>query len=257
MTLHMTRYAQQKNVRWPSPLLLSILAVASLVATVGPASLAVAAECQIAQENGTTQDMTTWKVIPSTIFPLTITVERDIYGRVIPSPLREIAPYMKSNRTILGDMEKREIPTIDACVNQDIRDGVLFNHTRISPIDKAKAHKPAMKAFALPYTGKKQVLTIRTTSPAIGTSLHYKTDTILIGPVQEIMKSVLSDERNISQVLAAQPSTVGSPSPFGGQPFGGSYLLRNAQQLPDNESLRMNLTTTQALHDGNCPSGCP
>ena len=211
MTLHMTQYAQQKNIRRPSPLLLSILAVASLVATVGPASLAVAAECQIAQESGTTQDMTTWKVIPSTIFPLTITVERDIYGRVIPSPLREIAPYMKSNRTILGDTEKQHVATIGACVSQDIRDNVLFNQTLLSPIGKtlAKAHKPAIKAFALPYTGKRQVLTIRTTPPEIRASLHYKADSILIGPVQEIRKSVLADERSVSQILAAQPSTVG------------------------------------------------
>ncbi|MEO6543607.1 MAG: hypothetical protein ABIP05_06120 [Nitrospiraceae bacterium] len=259
MTLHMTQYAERKNIWWLSPLLLSILSVASLIAAVGPASLASAAECQVTQESGTIQDMPTGNVIPSTMFPLTIIVERDIYGRLVPSPLREIAPYMKSNRTILGDTEKQNVATIGTCMGQDIRDRVLFHQALISPIGKtlARAHKPAMNAFALPYTGKRQVLTIRTTPPEIRTSLHYKAGSILIGPVQEILKSVLADERSISQILAAQPSTVGFLSPFGGQLFDNSIPFQNAQQLPDNESLRMNLTTTQALHDGNCASGCP
>lgn len=259
MTLHMTQYAERKNIWWLSPLLPSILSVASLIATVGPASLASAAECQVTQENGTTQDMLTGNVTPSTMFPLTISVERNIYGRFVPSPLLGIAPYTKNNRTILGDTEKQNIATIGACMIQDFRDSVLFHQALSAPIGKtqARAHKPAMKAFALPYTGKRQVLTIRTTPPESRTSLHYKADSILIGPVQEIRKSVLADERSVSQILAAQPSTVGFLSPFGGQLFGNSIPFQNAQQLPDNESLRMNLTTAQALHDGNCASGCP
>jgi hypothetical protein len=107
-----------------------------------------------------------------------------------------------------------------------------------------------MKVSVLPYNGKRQVLTIRTTPPEIGTPARYQTATI-IGPVQEIRKPILSDGRSVSQAVAALPSTVESSSLFGGQPFVASNPLQSALQLQGNESLRMNLTTMQALHDGS------
>ena len=119
-----------------------------------------------------------------------------------------------------------------------------------------KAHKQVMKVFALPYNRKRQVHTIRTTPPAIGISTHDKAPTI-IGPVQEIQKPVLSDERSVSQVVATLPSTVESLSLLGGQPFVALNPFQNAVQLSDNESLRMNLATEQTLHGGNCADGCP
>ena len=134
----------------------------------------------------------------------------------------------------------------------------LFNQVMIRSIGKtqAKAHTQVMRASALPYNGKRQVLTIRTTPPEIGPSARYK-PAPRIGPVQEIQKPILSDERSVSQAVAALLSTVESPSLFGGQPFVASNPLQRALELPDNESLRMNLTAAQALHGGNCVSGCP
>lgn len=258
MTPHFTQKAQQVENRWLSPLLLSVLAVVSLVATVDPTSLAAAAECQATEDGGTTPGMTTGKGATSSILPLTITMERDSYGGLVPSPVLTVAPYMKSSRTALGNREDQGIATIRACLSQDILKSALFNQAMIKSIGKtqAKAHTQSMKVSALPYNGKRQVLTIRTTPPEIGVSVRSKTASI-IGPVQEIRKPILSDERSVSQAVAALPSTVDSPSLFGGQPFVAVNPFQSALQPPDNESIRMNLTTTQALHDGNCGSGCP
>lgn len=144
------------------------------------------------------------------------------------------------------------------CVSQDIRESALFNHAMITSIGKtqAKAHTQVMRASALPYNGKRQVLTIRTTPPEIGPSARYK-PAPRIGPVQEIQKPILSDERSVSQAVAALPATVESPALFGGQPVVALNPFQSVRQLPDNESLRMNLTAAQAVHGGNCVSGCP
>lgn len=258
MMPHFAQNAQQDENRWLSPLLLSILAAVSFIATVDHASLAAAAECQVTEDSGTIQGMPPWKDTTSNILPLTITVERDIYGGLVHSPVLEVAPYMKSSRIVLNNTENHEIATIGACLSQDIRKSALFNQAMIKSVGKtqAKAHTQVMKGSALPYNGKRQVLTIRTNPSEIGTAAHYKTPTI-IGPVQEIQKPALPDERRMSQVVAALPSTVESHSLFGGQPFVAVNTFQSARQLPDNESLSMNLTTMQALHEGNCAGGCP
>jgi hypothetical protein len=260
MTPHFTQKVQQAENRWRSPLLPFILAAVSLIVTVDPARLASAAECQVTDliDGGTIQGLTRWKGTTSSILPLTITVERDIYGGLVPYTVLEITPYMKSGRIVRSHTENQRIATIGACLSQDIRESALFNQAITKSIGKtqAKVHTQVMRASALPYNGKRQVLKIRTTPPEIGTSARYKTATI-IGPVQEIQKPILSDERSVSQAVATLPSTVESPSLFGGQPFVALNPFQSALQLPDNESLRMNLTAAQALHGGNCVSGCP
>jgi hypothetical protein len=258
MTSYFAQKAQQSENRRLFTLLPSSLAAVSLIATIDPTSLATAGECQVTEDVGTIPGMPTWKGTTSHILPLTITVERDIYGGLIPSPVLEVAPDMKSSRFARGNPEIQGIATIDACLSQDIRKSALFNQAMIRSIGKTQArdHAQVMRVPALPYNGKREVLTIRTTLPEIGISARYKAATI-IGPVQEIQKPILSDARSVSQTVAALPSTVESPSLFGVQPFVALNPFQSALQLPDNESLRMNLTTTQALHGGNCVSGCP
>ena len=104
MTPHFAQKAQQAENRRLSSLLPSILAAVSLIAAVGPARLAAAAECQVIEDAGTIQGMPTWKGTNSSILPLTITVERDIYGGLIPFPVLEVAPYMKSSRIVRGNI---------------------------------------------------------------------------------------------------------------------------------------------------------
>ena len=256
MTLQSPHKAQQAD-RWLAPLLTSILAAVGLVVTVPSMSLAVAAECQVIEEGGMIQDMPAWKRTTSNVLPLTITMKRDIYGGLVPPPVLEVATYMKSSRIVWGNMENQEVAIIGACLSQDIRKNALFNRAMIAPIGKtqAKARKQVLKVLALPYDGKRQIHTIRTTPREIGVSARDKTSTI-IGPVQEFQKPILSDKRSVSQVVATLPSTVEPLSLFGDQPFVAVNQIQDALQLPDNESLRMNRTTTHVLHEGNCASGC-
>jgi hypothetical protein len=258
MTPHFTQKAQQVEKRWLLSLLPSILVPVSLIVTVGSTSLSAAAECQVTEDGGTIQGMPTWTGATSNIFPLTITVARDIYGGRIPSPVLEITPYMNSSRIGLVNTGNQEIATIGVCLSQDIRDSALFNRAMIPPIGttQAKAHTKAKKVFIPPYKGDKHVFMVRATSPDIGISVRNTPRTI-IGPVQEFQKPILSDERSVSQSVAALPSTVESPSLFGGQPLVAVNPSQNAMQLPGNESLRMNLTTAQSIHGGTCADGCP
>ena len=237
--------------------------VASLIAgalNLAGVSTVAAAECQVTdlRDGGTIQGMPTWKGTTLSILPLTFTVERDFYRGFIPSPVLEVASYMKSSRIVLGETENQRMATIGACLSQDLRKSALFNHAMFRSIVKspAKAHTQFMTVPALLYSGKRQGLTIRTTPPEFGISARYKADT-LIGPVQEIRTSDLSDTRTGSQAVATRPSTLESPSLFGGQASVASNPFLRGLQGPDNVSLRMNLTTEQVLQGGNCASGCP
>lgn len=228
MTPHFTQKAPHAGNRWLLPLLPSILAAVSPIGTSDPTSLTSATEYPVREESGTIQDMTTWKGTPLCIFPLgTTTVEPNIHGTLVPSPVLDLAPHMTSNRIACGTGKTQ-----------------------------ANAHRQSTNASALPFNGKRQVLTIRTTPPEIGISVRQNTATI-IGPVQEVRKPTLSGARRVSQAVPAQSSTVESASLFGAQPFAASDRFRSTLQEPDNESHRMNLTTAQALHGGNCPGGCP
>jgi hypothetical protein len=223
-------------------------------------STVAAAECRVTDliNGGTIQGMPTWKGTTLSILPLTITAERDFYEELIPSPVLAVAPYMESSRIVLGKTQNQGMATIGVCLSQDLRKSALFNHAMFRFIVKspAKAHTQFMNVPVLLYNGKRQGLTIRTTPPEIRISARYKADT-LIGPVEEIRKSVLSDNRSVSQAVATLPSTVESPSLFGGQPSVALNPFQSALQLPGNESFRLNMTTAQALHGGNCASGCP
>lgn len=227
MTPHVTQKAPHAGNRWLLPLLPSILAAVSPIATVDPLRLAAATDSPITEDGCTIQNMTTWKGTTSSYLPLTITPERNMYEGLAPSSVLESAPHMTSGRM--------------ACA---------IGKTQ------GKARRQSMQVSAFPYNGKKHVLSIRTTPTEIGVTLREKSAAI-IGPVQEIRKTTLSHERLVSQTVAALPSTVESTSLFGGQPIGALNRFSSALQEPDNESHRMDLTTAQALHGGNCPNGCP
>ena len=235
-----------------------VFLVVSLIAdalNLAGVSTVAAAECPATdlRDGSTIQGMPTWKATTLSILPLTLTVKRDIYGELVPSPVLGVAPYMKSSRIVLGKTEK-----IGACSSRYIRKSAPFNHAIFRSIVKnpATAHNQFMNVPVLLYNGKRQGLTIRTTPPDIGISTRYKADT-LIGPVQEIRKSVLSDNQTVSQAVITRPSIVESPSLLGGQASVASNPFLRGLQGPDNVSLRMNLTTEQVLHGGNCASGCP
>jgi hypothetical protein len=258
MTPQFPHTTQQEQHRWLWPLIPSILAAGVFISTVDSASLAAAAECQVTEESGAIQGMTAWKGTRSRTLSLINTTERKIFGGFVLPPVREAAPYMNKSPFTWGDAVDQEIAAIGDCVRHDIRQSARFNQSMITPMGKtqARALTQAMKVSVPPYNGKRQVFKMRTTPPEIGVSVHQQAPTI-IGPVQEIQKPILFNERSVIQAGAALPSTVEFSSQFGGQPIVALNQFQNALQLPGNESLRMNLMTMQALHEGNCASGCP
>jgi len=153
--------------------------------------------------------------------------ERNIYESYRPSSAPEIAPHTTGSRI--------------ACVIGK---------------PQSKPYRKLMNVSALSYNGKRQILPIRTTPPEIRVPVREQS-AALIGPVQEILKPSLPYERRTSQAVATLRSTVESTSLFGGQSVGTFDRFSSALQEPGNEYHRMNLTTAQALHGGNCPGGCP
>jgi hypothetical protein len=258
MTPQCSQKAWKAEHRWLSILLLCILAAVILIATIASAKPATAAECLVTKADATSQSLTTSEGTTSWTLPLTITVDRDLYRGLVPSPVRKSAPYMNRSRMSLSGTEDQEITTIGACLSQDIRESALFKHAMMTSHGKAKAnaHTQVMKFSALPYDGKRHIFIVRTTPPEIGISVRKKARTI-IGPVPELQQSILPDAQSVSQPVATGPSTVEFPSPFGGQLLVAVHPFQNALELPSKESLRMNLTTVQAVPDGNCAGGCP
>jgi hypothetical protein len=254
MMPHFFQKAQPVENRW----LLPILAAVSLVATVDPASLAEATECPVTEADGAIPRTARGNGIPSSILPLTMTTEQDIFGAFVLFPVREVAPYMKNSRIALSDTKNQGSVTRGACLNQDVLKSELFNQAMFESIGKFRANvrTQSMKVSVLPYNGKRQALTIRTTLPEVGVSTRSKIATIS-GPAQEIQNPILSDEHSVRQVVTGLSSTVESPSQFGSQSLVELNPFASVSQLPDNESLRMNRATAQALPGGNCASGCP
>ena len=258
MTPQFPHTTHQEEHRWLWPLIPSILAAGSFILTVDSASLAAAAECQVTEKSGAIHGVTVWKGITLNTLLNINTAEREIFGGFVLPPVREAAPYMNKSRFARDKTVDQEVAAIGVCVGEDIRPSARFSQSMRTPIGKnhAKTLTQVMKVSVLPYNGKRQVSKMRMTLPEVGVSAHRQAPTV-IGPVQEIQTPMLSDERSASQASATLPSTADFSSLFGGQPFGALNPLQNALPLPGNESLRMNLATTQTLHEGNCASGCP
>ena len=226
--------AQPLENRW----LLYILTFLTFVATVAPTSLAKAAVCRYIENDGTIPGMATGKGSWS---------EREMFGGLVLSPVRGVIPYIKNSRIVLSDTENQGIVTIRACLGQDILKSELFTQAMIIPIGKtpANAHRPSKKVSALPYNGNRQVHAVRTKPPEmIGVPPRSKITTT-IGPVQEIQKPILPYAGSMNQVIAGGDQTFVEVGPFVG-----------ASQLPNNETFRMNRTTAQGMHYGNCSSEC-
>ena len=257
MTPQFSQKAWKAGHRWHWPPLPFLVAAVMLIATVASAHRAAAATCPVTEADGMSQGLSTSDGTASWALPLTLTVDRDLYGGLVPFPVRERAPYMKRSRMSLGKTEDQEIVTIGACLSQDIRKSALFRQAMVTSLGKAQAnaHTQIRKVSALPYNGNRHIFLIRTTSPEIGISLRKRARTIIV-PVPELQQSSLPDGQSVSQPVTALPPTGEFPSPFGGQLLVAVPPFQNTLQLPSNESLRINLTTAQAMSGGNCAGGC-
>ena len=260
MTPQFQQHAQHTEPGCLSRMFPAVLAAAILIATFAPVALASAAECQGADlsRGSAIEGITSWKDTSLGIRPLTLTVQRDLYGELVPSPILEAAPPVRSIRFSRGNMENRGMDTLNLCWSQSLRKNAVVNQAMIKSIGKspAKAFTQIMRLPATPYNGRRPVIKTGLTLPEIDITAHYRTPSI-IGPVQENLKADQSYNPSLNQAVAMRPSPGESLTLFEGRPVLATDTLKTGFRLPVNESLRMNMTTTQALHAGNCASGCP
>jgi hypothetical protein len=222
-----------------------------LLASVAPASSATT-ECQATDvlDGGTTQGMTAWKDTTLNIPPLTITVQRELYGELLSSPMFAVAPPMKNNRFTRGNMENRGMDSLDTCWSQDTRKSAPVHQAMIKSLVKSpvKAFTQVMRLPASSYNGKRHILKARLTLPEVVISPH-EPSAGMIGPVLENRNADRSDGQGLNQADTL--------SLFEGRSTVALDPYQNGLRRPLNEALRMDLTTTRALHSGNCPNGCP
>lgn len=248
MTPQFQQHAQQTEIENVSPIIPALVGVTLLMGLFAPAVLASPADCQALDlsRNGAIDGITRWK---DTSFPLTVTVQRDL----LPALFLEAAPLLRSTRF------KQGIGSGNICWSQSFRKNTVGNQAMVRSTGKGSLRSitQVMRVPAPPYNGKRQFLQARTILPEIIITPRNRTSSI-IGPVQENVKTDQSNIASLNQVMAIRPSSPNeSLSLFESRPILAMDALKTSFQLPVNEPLRMNMTTTQALHGGNCASGCP
>ena len=247
MMTHFTQAAQQVERRWLSFLVRSLSLAAGIIVILQPASLIAAAECPVNKDNQRIHGNVRWEGITSPIQAFSIAVAQDCFC--------ELTPYMSGSRFISGKTDTPKMTMMTGCQNLHAGKTAILHQTTFSPIGKVISQKQSLKASTLPYNGKRQVLKIRMTPPEITPSAIH-TPSTFIGPVQEIQKSILSDEGSMTQARALALPIDKTPSPFEVYPLGPLSLSQNIQRQPDAESHQMRLITSQALHGRDCVSDC-
>lgn len=248
MTPQFQQHPQQTEINNVSPIIPALVGVTLLMGLFAPAALASPADCQALDlsRNGAIDGITRWK---DTSFPLTITVQRDL----LPTLFLEAAPPLRSTRF------KQGIGSGNTCWSQSFHKNTVDNQTMVRSIGKGSLRSitQVMRVPALPSNRKRQVLQARTILPEVIIILRNRTSSI-IGPVQENVTTDQSNITSLNQTVTIRLSSPNEPlSLFEGRQILTMDALKTSFQLPVNEPLRMNMTTTQALHGGNCASGCP
>ncbi|WHZ21235.1 MAG: hypothetical protein OJF47_000347 [Nitrospira sp.] len=252
MTPQFQRYTQEFEIENVLPILSMLIGVTLFMGLFAPATAASPTDCQAVDLSrsgavGVAIDgITRWK---DTSFPLTAIVQRDR----LPAPFLEAAPPLRSSRFNQG------IGTGNTCLSQSFRKNTVVNHAMVRSIGKgaSKSIIPVMRVPVLPYNEKRQALQARTILPEILITPSKRPPSI-IGPIQENEQSDQANIATLNQAMTIRPSSsTESRFAFEGRPILATDTLKISFQLPANEPLRMNMTTTQALHGGNCASGCP
>jgi hypothetical protein len=188
----------------------------------------------------------------------TLTLQQRLYG-TLPDPVLKATFSLRGSRFGRGDMENRDPNSSDGCWGQSFRKNLVVKQAMIKSNGKgvSKGLTQVMKAPALPYNGQRQVFRTRATLPGMGTSFPRQLLPSIIGPVQENATDGQSNMPSPRQAMVMGPSSNELFPLFEGYPISTSDRPKSGFWLPGNESLRMNMTTTQVLHGGNCANGCP
>ena len=230
-----------------------------LISGFAPIASAITADCQSSgllrshvMGDGWTYGGTAFEV-PA---PL-LTAQRNLFDPLGPASVLEATPLLKSSRFGRG-MAENDQAGVSACWTQPLRKTPVVDQAVIKSTSKgfSKGFMQVMRVPLLPSKGKRHILQTRTILPDMEILPRQATVT-MIGPAQETLPADQSGASSLQQVFAMRLASHESPSPFEGRSIFPSDALKTSIPLPVNESLRMNLTTTQALHGGNCANGCP
>lgn len=247
MTPQFQQHASHTEIKNASRIIPALVGGALLMGLFAPAALASWTDCQAVglSRSGAIASITGWKDLS---VPLTFTVQRDL----MPALFLEAAPLLRSTRFNHG------MGSGNPCWGQSSRRNTVVSQALVRSVGKSSTRSltQAMRILALPYNGKKQVLQARTILPEIIITPRDRISSI-IGPVQENVTHDQSHMAGLNQVMATRPTPGESHSLAEGRPILATDALKADFRLPVNESLRMNMTTMQAIHGGNCASGCP
>lgn len=256
MTLRFLQYEQHEVYRRGSQAIPAFLGAALLWLTGAPMALASPSDCQTVDltRSNTMERMAGAKQASFSPLSLTLTRQRDIFGELAPAPNLDATPLTRSTRFARGNGEMPVIQNVEACEDQSSRKNTAVNQAIIKGTGKnrSKYSTQVMRIPTLPYNGRKLVLKTRTMLPDF-TLPSRERAARLIGPTQDQATTNWSRIPNLTQ----GPALGESVASFENHPVFAMDLLKPSFRLPISESFRMNLTTTQALHGGNCANGCP
>jgi len=229
-----------------------ILAALDFFPTIADRNAAAATECPTAElaEPQPILKLSTRSSLSQRSLPPAIS-EQDSRQRLAASSACAPAPFRADGLITRARMRDQDIATPNAAVGQGFRADTTVNRASTTGTRtlKTKSRIPTIKISVPPPSGKTHALRTRTTPIQIEAGTGRRPSGI-IGP---------KDQRSTSQTTALN---IFPPTPVGGsrhQPVDLSNPLRKVLPRPgyDEESNRMNLTTTLALHGGDCAYGCP
>lgn len=236
----------------PLALWVAIVPVAlGFLATVGDKDAAAAFECP-AMELAVPQPLLgrpTWSSRYEMNLP-PITSRRGGGAEFLASPACTLAPSLSDGLIDGVVAQDQRIAPIRASGERGPRANATVNRapTTGSRTMKTKSRIPTIKISIPPQSGNKHPLRARMTPIDIMAKTGER-PSIIIGP---------TDQHSANQTTAINLFPAVPAAQSGRPPVGLSNLLPNAVlQLGYDESARMNVTTTQAIHGGECAYGCP
>ena len=249
MSPQFEQHATHPKLKDALPLIPAVAGAVFLMGLFAPMTLASPIDCQVADpsRDSVREDGMGWKTTSLRILPLTSYVQQERYRDLLPGPLLETLP--------LRNTHFPRIMSLDSCWKPASRKISRANQASIIGKGSSKAVIQVMRVPAHQYSGKGQSLRARAILPEM-TQPSFERNPGIIGPVQDNVSVNHSSLQGPGLAIARSSTTITLPL-FEAGTIGTTDAPKTSFRLPANESLRMNMTTTQALHGGNCASGCP
>lgn len=255
---------EQTEIGWVPRMIPLLLLLGTLLFTsrLSPVAWASPLDCQYASFlrveaiGGGSND----KNVPLPALSSTLTIQRNIFGSLEPAPAGSPTFAPSHFRVGRDNLDNRDLTRLNSC-RYSLRDHTVVMQAVIKSTGKAlsKVFIPVMRQPTLSYSAKRHVPQIRAILPDIAIPPRDAASS-LIGPIQENGRADQSNflpRRRAVAAVAIGPFPDESLPLFEGRPIFAADPLKTNFLLPGSESLRMNMTTTQALHGGNCANACP